>query len=111
MASAKNATSKQSPAKKKARKKKQKKASDDPVVYDPMSECASLCQQGKWREALILCRNECEKADNEGNKELSQSLNMAQSKIEYSLRRQIAATLINSGKKVLAKEYLLDVGE
>jgi len=111
MVSAKNATPKQSTSKKKTRKKKQKKTSDDSAAFDPMSECAALCQQGKWREALILCRNECDKAETRGNDELAQSLNMAQAKIEYSLRREMAAALINSGKKVLAKEYLLDVGE
>lgn len=104
-------TSKTPPNQKKKRKRKKKKPSGETPSYDPMSECVTLCQQNKWREALILCRRECHKARQEGNEDLYLSLHGAQTKIEYSLRRQMAATLLDSAKDVLAKEYLLDVGE
>ncbi|MFW5996784.1 MAG: hypothetical protein ACOCZS_04305 [Verrucomicrobiota bacterium] len=104
-------TSKTLPNQKKKRRRKRKNSSSETPSYDPMSECVTLCQQNKWREALMLCRRECHKAREEGNEDLYLSLHGAQTKVEYSLRRQMAAVLLNSARDILAKEYLLDVGE
>jgi len=76
-----------------------------------MSQCVSLCQEQRWREALLLLRRMCEKAQKEGNADLYVSLTGAQQKIEYSLRRQMAANLVAAARELLAKEYLLDVGQ
>lgn len=97
--------------KKKAETAGKKAAPKQPQPVDAMSECAMLCQEQKWREALLLCRRMHTKAQKEGNPDLYVSLEGARAKIEFSLRRQIASHLIESAKQVLAKEYLLDVGE
>ncbi len=100
------------PAKNKRKRKKERvKQPDAPAPADHMTQCVMLCQEKKWREALMLCRRVCRKAEEEGNDDLYLGLSGAQSKIEYSLRRQMAAALIESAKELLAKEYLLDVGE
>ena len=102
-------TTKNTQAAKKAKRKKQASQADQPM--DAMSRCAALCQEKRWREALMLCRRICEKADKEGNADSFVALSGAQAKIEFSLRRQMAATLMNEARQMLAKEYLLDVGE
>ena len=78
---------------------------------DTMSQVAVLCQNGKWREAVLLCRKALETATAEGKDDLQMTLEMALPKLEYSLRRQQAAALISSSKVMLQKEYHLDVGE
>ena len=95
----------------KARKKKKQQADEASEPMDAMSRCATLCQEQKWREAAIVMRQVCDKAREKNNADLYVSLAGAQNKIEYSLRRQIAAALIQSAKLILTKEYLLDVGE
>ena len=100
-------------SKSRKRKKSEPAAAQEqpPPTTDPMTQCVTLCQEQRWREALLLCRRICAKAEKEGNDDLYTSLSGAQNKIEYSLRRQMAAALIESAKEMLAKEYLLDVGE
>ena len=98
-------------AKSKKRNKSRKESAETTSAADPMTQCVTLCQEQRWREALLLCRRICAKAEKEGNDDLYASLSGAQTKIEYSLRRQMAAALITSAKELLAKEYLLDVGE
>jgi len=78
---------------------------------DTMSQMALLCQDGKWREAVLLCRKALETAMAENREDLQMTLEMALPKLEYSLRRQQAAALISSSKAMLQKEYHLDVGE
>jgi hypothetical protein len=94
-------------------KKKSGKSPKDSVVQpeDAMSRVAVLCQEQQWREAVLLCRRTCAKAEKEGKADLAAGLQMAVGKIEYSLRRQMAATLVARSKEFLKKEYLLDVGE
>jgi len=92
-------------------KKKKSNASDETAAVDTMSQCVTLCQEQKWREALLLLRRMCEKAQKEGNADLYVSLSGAQQKIEYSLRRQMAASLVKAAGQLLSKEYLLDVGQ
>jgi len=91
-----------------ARSSPSESASQQPE--DAMSRCVALCQEGRWREAAMLSRKLCEKANNEGKVELYVSLAGARQKIEYSLRRQKAAALVQAAKDLLKKEYLLDVG-
>jgi len=97
----------------KARKKRRRaaEASEDQDNNDPMTECVALCQQQRWREAVLLCRHMAEKARKSGNKQVYTSLATASVKLEYSLRRQMAASLIVAAKQLLAKEFLLDVSE
>ena len=76
---------------------------------DAMSQCVLLCREQRWREALLLCRRMSAKAQEEGNPDLYVSLGGAQAKIEYSLRRQMAASYLKSTRQMLVKEYLLDV--
>ncbi len=82
-----------------------------PQPDDAMSRCALLCQEQRWREAALLCRNMSQKALDEGKPELAAGLQGALRKIEYSLRRQMAAAFVVTIRDWLKKEYLLDVGE
>ena len=95
-------------AKKKAGKSQKENVAEP---EDAMSRVAMFCQAGKWREADLLCRQTIAKAEKEGNVDLATGIGMALGKIEYSLRRQMAAALIAKSKEFLKKEYLLDVGE
>ncbi|NMA42319.1 MAG: hypothetical protein GX946_02950 [Oligosphaeraceae bacterium] len=76
---------------------------------DIMSRIALLCQEQRWREALLLCLQGIAKAESEGRGDAALGLRMASQKIECSLRRQMAAAFIVSAKNLLNKEYLLDV--
>ncbi len=78
---------------------------------DVMSQCVNLCQAQRWREALLLCRRTCEKARNRQESDVYAGLMAAQAKIDRSLRRQMAAALIDKAAELLQKEYLLDVSE
>lgn len=77
---------------------------------DPMSQCAILCQEQRWREALLLVRRVQLKAERDGKQEVAAGLDAAAKKIEYSLRRQMATAVIHAARGLLNKEYLLDVG-
>jgi len=81
-----------------------------PEPDDTMSQCVALCQQQQWREAVLLCRKMGEKARREGKKDLAETLKNASHKIEFSLRRQMAAALLSGAAELLKREYLLDVG-
>ena len=76
-----------------------------------MSQCVALCQELRWREAVSLCRQVRAKAKKNRNNDAYTSLSAALLKLEYSLRRQMAASLIVEAQDLLAKEFLLDVGE
>ena len=78
---------------------------------DTMSRMALLCQENRWREAVILCRTSLETARSENKEDVQMTLEMALPKLEFSLRRQQAAALIIGSKALLQKEYHLDVGE
>lgn len=78
---------------------------------DVMSRVALLCQDQRWREALALCFESIKRAESEGREDAVAALNMASQKIEYSLRRQMAAAFIRNAQKLLHKEYLLDVSQ
>lgn len=58
-----------------------------------------------------MCRRMLDKARSKNDTEMLTSLENARVKIEYSLRRQMAAALIAETQTLLSKEYLLDVGE
>lgn len=90
-------------------KKKKVSAPDKPV--DAMSKCIAFCQEQKWREALLLSRQSAAAAEKGEAADGFSGLGPAETKIEYSLRRQMAGSLIIAAKQMLAKEYLLDVGE
>lgn len=95
------------------RKSKKRRAASvaEEQPMDAMSQCVAFCQEQRWREALLLCKRLCEKAAKEGGADACVPFAGAQTKIEYSLRRQMAASLVVGAREMLAKEYLLDVGE
>ena len=76
-----------------------------------MSRCVALCQELRWREATLLLRQMRARAERTGKAEVVQTLTGPSLKIEYSLRRQMAAGLADAARRLLNKEYLLDVGE
>ena len=85
-------------------------ASQPPAGTDLLSQTVFFCQNQRWREAAVTCRRVLERARNEGNVELQQSMTGALTKIEYSLRRQMVAAAVCATQDLLAKEFLLDVG-
>lgn len=94
------------------RKKGPGTAGGDPTTpMDTMSQCVALCQEQRWREAVLLLRKLRHRAKQDGNAELFGSLGGAMIKIEYSLRRQMAAALVSAAGNLLGKEFLLDVGK
>jgi len=100
------------PAADPGKKAKKKIAAPENEPMDVMSQCVVMCQEKRWREALMLCRQAAVADDDaEGEGEPYFPLAGVQTKIEFSLRRQMAASLIQAAKNMLAKEYLLDVGE
>ena len=78
---------------------------------DLLSQCVMLCQTQRWREAALLCRRVQNRAASDGNDDLVQSLAGARTKIDFSLRRQMTAAAVHAVRQLLAKEFLLDVGE
>ena len=78
---------------------------------DIMSQIALLCQENRWREAVLMGRNALAEAKDEGREDVAMPLEIALVKIEMSLRRQMAAAFMNKAKEMLKKEYLLNVGE
>lgn len=95
-----------------APKKKGKKGGDAASGggTDLFSQCVLLCQKQQWREAALLGRRIRARALSEGNLELVTSIDVALAKIDYSLRRQMAAAAVRATAHLLAKEFLLDVG-
>lgn len=78
---------------------------------DTMSQIAILCQENRWREAVVTGRAAMNEASSGGKEDMVISLSMVMEKLEMSLRRQMAAAFISKAKEMLKKEYLLDVGE
>ena len=68
---------------------------------DTMSRVALLCQENRWREAVLLCRQSMAEAEEKGENDLVFTLQMALPKLEYSLRRQMAAALVNGMKNMM----------
>jgi len=81
------------------------------TVPDLMSQCVLFCQGQRWREASQLMRRLQDRARADGNPELAVSLGSAGTKIDFSLRRQMAAAAVRKTQELLAKEFLLDVVE
>ena len=81
---------------------------------DVMSQIAVMCQENRWREAVLTARQALAEAENsleDENSEFVLPLTMAVSKLEMSLKRQMAAAFLNKAEEMLKKEYLLNVGE
>ena len=64
-----------------------------------------------WSQPMHLLRRTEKRAKSDGKEGLAVALRMAGAKVEFSLRRQMAAALIKAGGELLRKEYLLDVGK
>ncbi len=86
---------------------------EEPVdtVSAAMSKASLLCQESRWREALLVYRTAIAEAEEHGDEDSLLMLQMAVQKVEMSWRRQIAAAFLVKSKEMLKKEYLLDVGE
>ena len=67
---------------------------------DTMSRVALLCQENRWREAVLLCRQSMAEAEEKGENDLVFTPQMALPKLEYSLRRQMVAALVNGMKNM-----------
>ena len=67
---------------------------------DTMSRVALLCQENRWREAVLLCRQSLEEAEQKGENDLVFTLQLALPKLEYSLRRQMVAAIVNCMKNM-----------
>ena len=78
---------------------------------DAMSQIARLGQANNWREAVLVCRRTIRECQEDGRDEMVLPLTFALAKLEMSLRRQMASAFMVSARKMLKKEYLLDVGE
>ena len=79
---------------------------------DLMTQCVTLCQENRWREAALTGRTLIRLARETGHDEFADGFEQgAMQKIEYSLRRQMAASLIVAARDFLKKEFLLDVAE
>ena len=92
----------------------EEKAPQAEEANDVMSRIAVLCQENRWREAVLTARQalaEAENGEENENSEFVLPLTMAVSKLEMSLKRQMAAAFLNKAEEMLKKEYLLDVGE
>jgi hypothetical protein len=98
-------------AEKKKAKKQDGAAASAAAGTDLVSLMVLCCQEQRWRDAAVVCRRILEKARNDGNAELAQSMAGAKAKIDYSLRRQMAVACVLSVQELLAKEFLLDVAE
>ncbi len=95
-------------------RRQEEEVTEEPVEdtgSDIMSQIALLCQENRWREAVLMGRAALAEAEAEGKEEVSLPLSMALVKIEMSLRRQMASAFMSKAKEMLKKEYLLDVGE
>jgi len=88
---------------------------EEELVSDPSSEALSriamLCQENRWREAVLFCRETLASAEADGNDDVAVTMSMALGKLEMSLRRQMAAAVLSKAQDLLAKEYGLDVGQ
>lgn len=100
-------------SKRKAKKRSAKvsKETTEANPEDSMGQGVALCQEERWREALALFLKMRNKARKDGKTDLVGTLNTALLKVEYSVRRQMAAALTKGAQELLAKEYLLDVGQ
>jgi hypothetical protein len=79
---------------------------------DLMTQCVMLCQENRWREAALVGRTLIHLARETGHDEFADGFEQgAMQKIEYSLRRQMASSLIVAARDFLKKEFLLDVAE
>ena len=88
---------------------------EEAVPSDPSSEALSriavLCQENRWREAVLFCRETLATAEADGNDDVAVTMSMALGKLEMSLRRQIAAAVLSKAQDLLTKEYGLNVGQ
>jgi hypothetical protein len=78
----------------------QQQHSAQPEQDDTMSRVALLCQENRWREAVLLCKQSLADAEEMGENDLVFTLQMALPKLEYSLRRQMVAALVNGMKNM-----------
>lgn len=82
---------------------------EESLTTDLMTSCVTLCQENRWREAAIAGRKLVAALEKEDQAFAESFKNGALRKIDYSLRRQMAASLIKCTQNMLDKEFLLDV--
>lgn len=86
-------------------------ADEEDSGNDVMSQIAILCQDNRWREALLVARAALNAANEEGREDDAIPLSIAIEKLDMSLRRQMASAFISNAENMLKKECLLNVGE
>ena len=71
---------------------------------DPMMAVISLCQENRWREAVLACYSAIEHYLVEDKAMQAEQIRLAMQKIDRSLRRQMILAFINEAQKMLNKE-------
>ncbi|MBP5300634.1 MAG: hypothetical protein J6Y80_04440 [Victivallales bacterium] len=71
---------------------------------DPMGAVISLCQEERWREAMLACYSAIARYLEEDKQAQAEQIRMAMQKIDRSLRRQMVLAFINESQKLLNKE-------
>jgi hypothetical protein len=84
---------------------------EEAAQNDLMSQIALLCQECRWREALLLGRRTVREATEAGHADMAAGLSAALEKIEKSMRRQMVAGLVEMSQEMLKKEFFPDVCE
>ncbi|MBR4125357.1 MAG: hypothetical protein IKR13_04060 [Victivallales bacterium] len=74
------------------------------VSEDPMTAVIALCQENRWREAVLACYSAIEHYLVEDKAMQAGQIQMAMKKIDRSLRRQMILAFINESQKMLNKE-------
>ena len=80
-------------------KRRLRQASDD-----RMTAVIALCQENRWREAVLACYSAIEHYLVEDKAMQAEQIRMAMQKIDRSLRRQMILAFINEAQKMLNKE-------
>lgn len=71
---------------------------------DTMNRIVGLCQENRWREANKLCFDSIARYLCEDKADMAAAVQMAQQKIDRSLRRQMIAAFMVEAEKMLNKE-------
>ena len=71
---------------------------------DPMTGVISLCQENRWREAVLACYSAMANYLAEDKAMQAEQIRLAMQKIDRSLRRQMILAFINEAQKMLNKE-------
>ncbi|MBR6470610.1 MAG: hypothetical protein IKS83_02325 [Victivallales bacterium] len=96
-------------AKRRLRQQQQQQAAESQQdgqqgAEDKMSAVIALCQEKRWREAMLACYSAMEYYLVEDKPAMAEQIRLAMQKIDHSLRRQMILAFINEAQKMLNKE-------